>query len=521
MKRAAILFIPLVLMLMVSCNGRHDAQLTMALSLAEHGKPDSAISVLNKVNQTRLSDQDMAMYSLVYTLSQDKSGIDVNNDSLIGIAYKWYQDKPQDSLYAKCLYYMGKYYALNDSSEKALNCFSHSIDAAKKRKDYLTASMSFSQSSLILREYDPDKAIQYSKLAFTTYNRIKGGNLRNKIYSILNLAECYSYKKEKIDTCISLTRKAIKYAMTLRDSTVIANTLQDLSNFYDISGKDTMALKAAEESFTYRADRDASAILTLSNALYKAGNIDKAKHLLSQIKQDEYPNYGDVIYSLRRLIALQEGNCRSVSDFADSVESYLYKKNADNLSAKDKYYKLLVDRETKRASIQKENHWKTIVVYITLGLAIIIIFLVVNKAKKEKLMHLMEIKSKNLQITNIRSFLLKKVDIVKKLKAGDREDIIDGKKITVVLNNEDWEELETFLDNADGQFVTRIKKQFPFLTQKDIHFLMLIRLRLPVHRIAEIYHIKDSSVRQKLFLIKSKIGLKSGNDSTKEFIENY
>ena len=218
---------------------------------------------------------------------------------------------------------------------------------------------------------------------------------------------------------------------------------------------------------------------------------------------------------------MQEGNCRSVSDFADSVESYLYKKNADNLSAKDKYYKLLVDRETKRASIQKENHWKTIVVYITLGLAIIIIFLVVNKAKKEKLMHLMEIKSKNLQITNIRSFLLKKVDIVKKLKAGDREDIIDGKKITVVLNNEDWEELETFLDNADGQFVTRIKKQFPFLTQKDIHFLMLIRLRLPVHRIAEIYHIKDSSVRQKLFLIKSKIGLKSGDDSTKELIENY
>lgn len=50
MKRVAILFIPLVLMLMVSCNGEHDAKLTMALSLAEHGKPDSAISVLNKVN---------------------------------------------------------------------------------------------------------------------------------------------------------------------------------------------------------------------------------------------------------------------------------------------------------------------------------------------------------------------------------------------------------------------------------------------------------------------------------------
>lgn len=50
---------------------------------------------------------------------------------------------------------------------------------------------------------------------------------------------------------------------------------------------------------------------------------------------------------------------------------------------------------------------------------------------------------------------------------------------------------------------------------------MLIRLHLPVHKIAEIYHIKDTSVRQKLFLIKSKIGLKSGDDSAQEFIDNY
>lgn len=56
-------------------------------------------------------------------MAQDKSGIDVDNDSLLRNAYNWYNGKPADSLYAKCEYYMGKYYALNDSSEKRFVAF--------------------------------------------------------------------------------------------------------------------------------------------------------------------------------------------------------------------------------------------------------------------------------------------------------------------------------------------------------------------------------------------------------------
>ena len=126
-----------------------------------------------------------------------------------------------------------------------------------------------------------------------------------------------------------------------------------------------------------------------------------------------------------------------------------------------------------------------------------------------------------LQLANVRSFLLKKIDIIRKLKNENDKDDIKGSMKSVVLDDNDWEELEVFLDNADNMFVKRIKAQFPMLTKKDIRFLMLIRLHLPVHKIAEIYHIKDTSVRQKLFLIKSKIGLKSGDDSAQEFIDNY
>lgn len=136
------------------------------------------------------------------------------------------------------------------------------------------------------------------------------GILQIKPYLLLNLAECYSYKKGKMDTCLLLTNKALGYATASKDSTVIADVLQDLSNFYDMSGQVYMALKAAEESFSYRPSHDVPAILTLCNAMYKVGETEQAKDLLSKIKIEEYGDYGDVIYTLRRLIALADGDLK-------------------------------------------------------------------------------------------------------------------------------------------------------------------------------------------------------------------
>lgn len=541
MKRTCYFLITVFMFIIFASCDSHDNRIDTALSLAENQKADSALNLLKNVDQTKLSGQDLAMYSLVYTIAQDKSGIDVDNDSLLRNAYIYYNIRPNDTLYAKCQYYMGKYYALNDSSEKALNCFSKSIKEAKKTYDYLTESMALLQSSVILSVYDVNKSICYAYKAYDTYNLLRNGNTSNKAYLLLNLAECYSYKKGKMDTCLLLTNKALGYATASKDSTVIADVLQDLSNFYDMSGQVYMALKAAEESFNYRPSHDVPAILTLCNAMYKVGETEQAKDLLSKIKIEEYGDYGDVIYTLRRLIALADGDLKAVNAYADSTETFLTKKNVEELSVKDKYYKLLVAKETKRATVQKESNFKTILIFATLTIAILVILFIIIRVKEGKRIQKMEIENKELQIENIRSFLLKKIDVVKKMmewkdgkngrekeneeKNGKEEEKGDnGKgddKKPKVMEDKDWEELEVFLDNADGMFVKRIKEEFPALTKKDIRFLMLIRLRLPINIIAEIYHIKDTSVRQKLFLIKPKLGLKSGDDSAKEFIENY
>ena len=114
-----------MLSVLVSCYQSHKRELDLAYTLAE-SKPDSALAFLNRINQGKLSDKDMAKYALTYYMAQDKSGLDVDNDSLIRIAYDWYGEHQDDSLYATTLYYMGKYFLLNDSMEQAKACLEKS-----------------------------------------------------------------------------------------------------------------------------------------------------------------------------------------------------------------------------------------------------------------------------------------------------------------------------------------------------------------------------------------------------------
>ena len=90
-----------VLVFMSSCQHKPNTTIAQALLLAgEH--PDSALALLNNMQFSELGKSEQAKYAVVYTMAQDKSGLDVDEDSLIRIGYNWYEKHPEDSLYAKC-----------------------------------------------------------------------------------------------------------------------------------------------------------------------------------------------------------------------------------------------------------------------------------------------------------------------------------------------------------------------------------------------------------------------------------
>lgn len=509
----------------VACTDKQGDYISSIIPMAEN-EPDSALKELRKIDQTELSDKNYALYSLIYTMAQDKSCIDVDNDSLIRIAYNWYKDKPSDSLYAKCEYYMGKYYSLNDSSEKALQCFSNAIKAANRQKDYYTQSLALQHFSVIIRDYNPNLAIRYAKETINQYKKVRNGQKANKIYALLNLAEAYSFdNKDKLS--IRIAKQAGKLAINLNDSLAIADVFQDLSVFYNALGIKDSAFFYARKNFITSKSNEPSAIFAMSQAYYNVDSIYKAERFAKYILKLDKENYKAAAYSLLLSIAIKGHETIKAEEYKDSLISSLESINCSNSQKKDKYYSVLIQKEELRSKAIEASNLKTFFI-ITITVTFILVIILINhiylsRRKKAQILNQKEQEKKQLiiehqeiQISTMRKFLIHKIKIIQKLN-----NLKSNNHKYMILDDEDWNELIVFLNNFDNYFVSRLKEEFPKLTTKDLHFLMLIRIKMPYHDIASIYNIEVKSVKQKLFLLKNKLGLNGSQKSTREFIETY
>lgn len=193
------------------------------------------------------------------------------------------------------------------------------------------------------------------------------------------------------------------------------------------------------------------------------------------------------------------------------------------MASKDKYYMLMLQKEVARAKDNEANRQQvTLTIVISLFLIVLISLgcaLLYQKAKlaeNERIRNLSQIQWKDKQLASIRQYLIKKVDISKKVNT-----LKTKKPRAFAFSDDDWLELEAFVNSTDNDFIERLRSEFPKLTTKDIRFLMLIRIKVPASTIAALYSIEEKSVRQKLFLIKTKLGLEGADISAKTFIENY
>lgn len=516
--------------MILCCTDKDTIKISSIIPVVE-AKPDTALMMLDSINQIKLSDKSYALYSFVYTMAQDKAGYDIDNDSLIRVAYNWYRNKPNDSLYAKCLYYMGLYYAQNDSTEKALVCFSNANIVARTRHDYYTQSLALYQTSIIQRDYAPRRAIRSAKDAISLYNKVGKITLSNEAYSVLNLADCIAYNQsenDNISKAIITANKALALAWESKDSSVIADTYQDLSLFHSILEQPSQALSCAKLSWRYRSRKDNSAKVALANAYLTSDSPSKAKEIIMSIRKKDYRKNGSSLYSLLRFIAFKEKDYVSANRYADSTEIYLKEENSANLKDKDSYYSSLIQKDNaRRARMEKAKQIQNVIMLAIIIVVFLIGTLILHYARMEKkqlllkLRHqqdsyLMQMEHKERQLAMMKNFLMRKIDILQKLNKLKSED-----KRSIILNEEDWNELEIFLNSTYDGFVVRLYQQFSRLTKKDVHFLMLIKAGLSYSSIAMAYNIEAKSVKQKLFLLKEKLGLKGSKISTYEFINEF
>lgn len=524
-----------MLSVLVSCYQSHKRELDLAYTLAE-SKPDSALVFLNRINQGKLSDKDMAKYALIYYMAQDKSGLDVDNDSLIRIAYDWYGEHQDDSLYATALYYMGKCFLLNDSMEQAKACLEKSYSISDSLHNLSLKCLALDKLIEVEEQLAPYKALNYAKALVKMYESMPNVSIYNKVAAHLRLGETF-FSVDSLQQALEEEEKAYRQAKQVDDRNLLSYVRQNLASSFEEMGENDSCLYYARQAYDLNAANRFSCLLTLASAYISVDSINQAFRLLKQATPKTAEDRYSVFY-VQSQAAMKAQDYKSAKSFSDSAYHYLEDMYRTALQGKADYYKSFLKKESERAKMQGKaemQRWVFSLMAVLFFVVVIFVLYVYKSYKKqvklrmehEREVHLQkqqmqdkihqeELSHKEVQLSVMRNYLQKKIDVVEKLNS-----IAPNENKHVVLSESDWDELEVFLDSVENLFVKRLKQKHPNLSKTDLRLMMLLRLKLSQKALASIYCISEKAIKQKLFLYKNKVGIKNEHFSLRNYIENY
>ena len=76
-----------------------------------------------------------------------------------------------------------------------------------------------------------------------------------------------------------------------------------------------------------------------------------------------------------------------------------------------------------------------------------------------------------------------------------------------IKGNEDWEFFEKAFNNADKDFLKKVKESHPSLTHNDLRLCAFLRLNLLSKEIAPLLNISVRSVEIKRYILRKKLNL--------------
>ena len=537
MKRAILCVILAFTMVsvFVSCRQSHKKELDLAYALAA-SNPDSALAFLNHINQVKLADEDMAKYALTYYMAQDKSGLDVDNDSLIRIAYDWYGDHQDDSLYASSLYYMGKYFLLNDSMEQAKVCLGKSYSISDSLHNMNIKCLALDKLIEVEEQLAPYKALNDAKTLVKMYDSMPNVTIYNKVAAHLRLGENFFYV-DSLKQALEEERKAYRMAKYANDNDLLSSVKQNLASTFKEMGEKDSCLFYAQQAYELQGASIFSCQLNLASAYISVDSIKQAFTLLEQATPKTAEDHYSIFY-MRSKAAMKTQDYRTAKTFSDSACCYLQEMYRTATKAKISYYTSFLKKESERAKMQGKAEMQRWVFGLIVILGLILISFILyaywsyrklslariaheqeifsQKQQMIEKLHQEELLHRDVQLGIMRNYLQKKIEVVEKLNS-----IVPNESKHIVLSDNDWTELEVFLDSVENLFVSRLKQEHPNLSKTDLQLMMLLRLKLSQKTLASIYCVSEKAIKQKLFLYKDKVGIKNEHFSLRYYIENF
>lgn len=162
----------LLIYLLSSCTDEQGTILRQADAIME-SRPDSAMTLLEGIDRTRLTQSDLAYFALLYTQAQVKNDIPLDSDSLIRIAYTRYHDDSNGDRGLRSNFYMGEVFFNRKKNPQAMHYYLTVYEESKRLgNDYWRAKAAERISDLFFLAYNYNEAEKYMREATNLFKKL-------------------------------------------------------------------------------------------------------------------------------------------------------------------------------------------------------------------------------------------------------------------------------------------------------------------------------------------------------------
>ena len=570
------LFIALFSLLVVSCYSTPDgvmSSLSQAEKIME-SRPDSAMAILQHIpTPETLHGKAQADYSLLMTQAMDKNYINFTSDSLIKFAVGYYGGHTEDLVAkGKSFYYYGRVMESLDKVEDAMTFYLKAKDVLQSSDQFKLLGLIISEGIGTLNRKQKlfDTALNSYKESLTYYSLVPDSLCMT--YANRNIGRVFLYKN-RLDSAYYYYDKAI-YISNANKYVAVGSLLLELGVIHrsekDYIGAERYFLTFLEKEKT--PNKLYSGYLALGNLYLYMNRFEDAEHFLMLCLDSPDPvvkrDACECLYDLEK-----ESNkfkeAVIYKDIADSLRMMTQDIDTQNAIAdlQGRYNNEKWQRESLQSSIEKKNIL-LISSFVGFIAVMVIIYIYYKYRTNQKLVkdinerirkNDVDIKMYQRQILNYQDLqketlqdyrnqigelhgkmsvledqnkalslrLTEKKHDIPESEADDLYAIymqalhilimLRGKNIEntsgkKLLLDADWDKLFHLSNAIHGDFITRIKNDFPTLTKHDIEICCLLRFGIEHEVLGSIFLTETDSVTKAKRRMKKRLNLSASDD---------
>ena len=282
MKHRIALYLFLVATLCVGCGDAPSMRQLQGLEARVDDVPDSVLAVLTAADMPRWGEA-RALYALLTVQAQDKSYIDVTDDSLISVATRYYERRGPALHRLQAYYYHGLTYQRKGANHEAMLYYTQAKDLIDEvNSPYPVGLLCAQMGTLYADDYDYQHALIYMKEALQYYE--KANKERLGIFAKLDIGLFYlnMYDFQQAETSL---REVLSWGEIHNDAYVRFSSLNGLLRLYDAT-KDIESLNLLFESYPpENLWQNTTTLTTLAHYYAQKGDKISAEKALAQARE--------------------------------------------------------------------------------------------------------------------------------------------------------------------------------------------------------------------------------------------